>query len=328
MNRRALGRTGITVSSIGLGCMGMSEFYGHTDEAEAVSALERALEVGIDFFDTADMYGPFTNEELLGGFLKGRRDRVVVATKFGIARSADPAVRGVDNRPEHIRASCEGSLKRLGIDVIDLFYVHRVDRQVPIEDTVGVLSELVQAGKVRAIGLSEVSVATLRRAHAVHPVAAVQSEYSLFTREPEYDGILDACRDLGVTFVAYSPLGRGLLTSAPPTEDNLAPDDFRRRIPRFQGDALEANLQLAGRVRELAAELKATPAQVALAWLLGDPIVVPIPGSRRADRVEENARAVTLQLSPSSRTLLNLAFGANQARGERSSPQGMSLLNG
>jgi aryl-alcohol dehydrogenase-like predicted oxidoreductase len=306
--RRPLGRSGLIVSALGLGCMGMSEFYGPTDEAESLRTLERALELGVDFLDTADMYGPYTNEALLGRFLKGRRDRVVLATKFGIVRTADPNARGVDNRPEHVRASIDGSLQRLGTDRVDLYYIHRVDRAVPIEETVGVLAELVAAGKVRAIGLSEVSAATLRRAHAVHPIAALQSEYSLFTRDPEIDGVLDACRELGVAFVAYSPLGRGMLTTAPPAPEYLDKDDFRRRLPRWQGEAAEANLRLADAVRNVAGRLGA------------------IPGTKRASRVEENVAAVRLNLNEEAMSDLERAFAPAAVAGERSSPAGMALL--
>ncbi len=327
MMRRILGRSGISVSAIGLGCMGMSEFYGPTDQSEALRTLERALEIGIDFLDTADMYGPYANEELLGRFLRGKGGRVVVATKFGIVRTGDPSARGVDNRPEHIRRSVEGSLGRLGVEAIDLYYVHRVDRDVPIEDTVGVLADLVKAGKIRAIGLSEVSASTLRRANAVHPVAAVQSEYSLWARDPEAE-VLPACRGIGAAFVAYSPLGRGMLTGRPPRPDDLAPDDFRRRIGRFQPEAYAANLRLVEVLRRVAAEVGRTPAQVALAWLLhqGEE-VVPIPGTRRVGRLEENARAVGLRLDPVDLAVLAQAFRPGVAVGERTSPQGMALLD-
>ncbi|MFN3945241.1 MAG: aldo/keto reductase [Allosphingosinicella sp.] len=327
MKRRALGRSGLTVSALGLGCMGMSEFYGPSDDAQNLRVLDRALELGIDFLDTADMYGPYINEELLGRFVKGRRDRLTIATKFGIVRAGDPAVRGVDNRPEYMRASVEGSLKRLGVDTIDLYYVHRVDREVPIEDTVGAMADLVRAGKIRAIGLSEVSGATLRRAASVHPIAAVQSEYSLWSREPE-DAVLPACRELGIAFVAYSPLGRGMLTGALGAPEALDPNDFRRCIPRFHSDAYAANLPLVEVVRAVADKVGATPAQVALAWLLsrGDG-VVPIPGTRRVQRLDENAGAVDLTLPADQLARLDLAFRPGVAAGERSSPQGMLLLN-
>jgi aryl-alcohol dehydrogenase-like predicted oxidoreductase len=327
MIRRTLGRSGLTVSALGFGCMGISEFYGPTDEAEALATLEHALELGVDFLDTADMYGPYTNEELLGRFLKGRRNRVVLATKFGILRTSDPAARGVDNRPEYIRLSVEGSLKRLGTDVIDLYYVHRIDRQVPIEETVGVLADLVRAGKVRAIGLSEVSAQTLRRAHAEHSIAAVQSEYSLWTRDPEAE-VLPACRELGVGFVAYSPLGRGMLTGALPPPDKFADGDFRRSIGRFSRDAYRQNVRLVEGARALAVQIGATPAQLALAWLLhqGEDLV-PIPGTRQRSRLDENVGAVMLTLTPDMLSHLDRLFHPQAAVGSRSSPAGMTLLN-
>lgn len=327
MKHRALGRSGMAVSALGLGCMGMSEFYGPSDNAHNLRVLDRALELGINFLDTADMYGPYTNEELLGRFIKGRRHRLVIATKFGIVRTADPTVRGVDNRPEHMRASVEGSLNRLGVDTIDLYYVHRIDREVPIEDTVGAMADLVHAGKIRAIGLSEVSAATLRRAAAVHPIAAVQSEYSLFSREPENE-VLPVCREHGIAFVAYSPLGRGMLTGALGPSETLDPNDFRRRIPRFQSEAYSANLPLVEVVRAVAHDCGATSAQVALAWLLsrGDD-VVPIPGTRQVARLEENVGAVGLNLPVDQLERLDAVFRPGVAAGERSSPEGMLLLN-
>lgn len=327
MKHRALGRSGLTVSMLGLGCMGMSEFYGPSDDGQNLRVLDRALELGINFLDTADMYGPYTNEELLGRFIKGRRHRLVIATKFGIVRTADPTVRGVDNHPEHMRASVEGSLNRLGVDTIDLYYVHRIDREVPIEDTVGAMADLVQAGKIRAIGLSEVSTATLRRAVAVHPIAAVQSEYSLWSREPE-DEVLPLCREHGISLVAYSPLGRGMLTGVLGAPETLDPDDFRRRIPRFQPEAYSANLPLVDVMRAIAEDVGATPAQVALAWLLSrGHEVVPIPGTRRVERLEENAGAVNLTLPADQLARLDATFRPGVAAGERSSPQGMLLLS-
>jgi aryl-alcohol dehydrogenase-like predicted oxidoreductase len=298
MKRRKLGTTGLTVSEMGLGCMGMSEFYSGRDEAESVRTLERALALGIDFWDTSDAYGPHTNEELLGRFLKGRREKVAVATKFGIVRDPkDPTKRGISGRPEYVRSSCEGSLKRLGIDTIDLYYQHRVDAEVPIEETIGAMKQLVDEGKVRFLGMSEAGAATLRRACAVHPISALQTEYSLWTRDPE-DGTLAACRELGIGFVAYSPLGRGFLTGAIRRFEELAADDYRRHSPRFQGDNFQKNLDLVKRVEELATKKGTTPAILALAWVLaqGDDIV-PIPGTKRQKYLEENARAAELTLT-------------------------------
>lgn len=328
MQYRVLGRSGLSVSAIGLGCMGMSEFYGPTDDVQSLATLERAFDLGVNFLDTADMYGPYKNEELLARAIKGRRENVVIATKFGIVRNNDPVVRGVDNRPEHIRASCEGSLKRLGIETIDLYYIHRIDRSVPIEETVGVMADLIRDGKIRAIGLSEVSAATVRRAATIHPIAAVQSEYSLWTRDPEAE-VLPACRELGVAFVPYSPLGRGMLTGSLGASETMAADDFRRRIPRFQTGAYDANLRLVEVVRQVAIDCQATPAQVALAWLLhqGDDII-PIPGTRRVEWLEENVGAVSLNLDAQTISLLERAFHPDAVKGERSSEQGMLLLNG
>lgn len=328
MKTRPLGRSGLTVSALGLGCMGMSEFYGPTDEAEALATLDAALDCGITFLDTADMYGPFTNEALLGRFLAGKRDRVVVATKFGIVRTADPDARGVDNRPAYIRAACEGSLARLGIEAIDLYYVHRVDRLVPIEETVGALADLVREGKIRAIGLSEVTADTLRRADAVHPIAAVQSEYSLITRDPEENGVLAACRDLGIAFVAYSPLGRGLLTGTLPPAEDLAPDDFRRGLPRHTGDGYAANRRLIAALEAIAEAVGASPAQVALAWAIRAAPVIAIPGARRRSRLADIAAAAALDLGADALAALDAALPPGAAVGARYTPQGMALLDG
>jgi aryl-alcohol dehydrogenase-like predicted oxidoreductase len=299
MEHRRLGRNGLQVSALGLGCMGMSEFYGPRDETEAVATIHRALDLGLDFLDTADMYGPFKNEELVGRAIRGRRDRVVIATKFGILRSAeDRTIRGISGRPDYVRQACEGSLKRLGVETIDLYYQHRVDPETPIEDTVGAMAELVREGKVRFLGLSEAAPATLRRAAAVHPIAALQTEYSLWTRDPE-DEILAACRELGTGFVAYSPLGRGFLTGQIRRFEDLAPDDYRRMSPRFQGENFAKNLELVARVQAIAAEKKVTPAQLALAWVLAQgEDVVPIPGTKRRKYLEENLGAVDVRLSP------------------------------
>ena len=298
MDRRNLGSEGLVVSALGLGCMGMSEFYGTGDEDESIATIHRAIELGIDFLDTADMYGPFTNERLVGNAIQGRRDEVVLATKFGNERREDGSRVGINGRPEYVRRACDASLQRLGVDTIDLYYQHRVDPEVPIEDTVGAMKELVEAGKVRYLGLSEAAPETIGRAHAVHPISALQSEYSLFTREPE-DEILPTLRELGIGFVAYSPLGRGFLTGAWKSMDDLPEDDTRAgRFPRFSEENFRQNLELAERVREIAAEKGATPRQLALAWLLvrGDDIV-PIPGTKRRKYLEENAGAVDITLT-------------------------------
>ena len=327
MLRRPLGNTGITVSAIGLGCMGMSEFYGPGDDQRSLETLATALEQGIDFLDTADMYGFGHNEELLGRFLKGRRERVVLATKFGIVRNRDvPSARRVDNSPQYVREACDASLRRLGIDTIDLYYVHRRDPSVPVEDTVGAMAELVQAGKVRYLGLSEVGPETLRRAHAVHPITALQSEYSLWTREPEQE-MLATCRELGVTFVAYSPLGRAFLTGTVKNEDAFAPDDFRRSNPRFQSDALQKNLRLVQGLAELAQKRAVTSGQIALAWLLSKHSeVVPIPGTKRPHYVIENAAAVGISLAPQEIAALDRLFDPAAVVGERYAPSRMTLV--
>jgi aryl-alcohol dehydrogenase-like predicted oxidoreductase len=296
METRRLGR--IEVGAIGLGCMGMSEFYGARDEAESLATLARALELGVTLLDTADAYGPFTNEGLVGRAVRGRREAVVIATKFGIVRGADPMARSISGRPEYVRAACDASLKRLGVDVIDLYYQHRVDANTPIEDTVGAMSELVAAGKVRAIGLSEAGPATLRRAHAVHPISALQTEYSLWSRDPE-DGILATCRELGIGFVAYSPLGRGFLTGKIKRFEDLAQDDYRRHSPRFQGENFAKNLALVQKIEELAAEKACSASQLALAWVLAQgKDIVPIPGTKRRRYLEENLAALQVTLTP------------------------------
>jgi len=308
----------LEVSSIGLGCMGMSEFYGPGDEAESIATIHRALDLGVTLLDTADMYGHGANEELVGRAIADRREQVVLATKFGIVRDpANPAARGVNGRPEYVRASCDGSLRRLGVDHIDLYYQHRVDPSVPIEETVGAMAELVQAGKVRYLGLSEAGAETIRRAHAVHPIAALQSEYSLWSRDLEAE-VLPAIRELGIGLVAYSPLGRGFLTGAITSPEDFAPDDFRRNNPRFQGENFKRNLELVERVRELAAEKDCTPAQLALAWVLhrGED-VVPIPGTKRRRYLEENVAAAEVTLSEEELARIEEVAPPGAAAGER-----------
>lgn len=324
MDRRSLGQDGTTVPAIGLGCMGMSEFYGQRDDAQSLDTLAAALEHGITFLDTADMYGSGHNEELIGRFLKGRRDQVVLATKFGIVRELGVAGRRIDNSPAYIRAAAEASLRRLGTDVIDLYYMHRRNPDVPIEESVGAMAGLVQAGKVRQIGLSEVSAETLRRAHAVHPIAAVQSEYSLWTRDAERNGVLETCRDLGTTFVAYSPLGRAFLAGAVTDISTLAADDFRRVSPRFADEALAQNTRLVEALADLAFDLGAKPAQVALAWLLAKhDNVVPIPGTKRRAYLAENAAAATIRLTAEQVAALDTLFAPQAVAGARYNEAGM-----
>jgi aryl-alcohol dehydrogenase-like predicted oxidoreductase len=328
MITRRLGTKGLTVSALGLGCMGMSEFYGPGDETEALATLDRALALGVTFLDTADMYGPFTNEELLGRALRGRRDHVVLATKFGIVRDLESRmVRAISGRPEYVREACDASLRRLGVDTIDLYYQHRVDPSVPIEDTVGAMADLVRAGKVRHLGLSEAGVETLRRACAVHPIAALQSEYSLWTRDPE-DGILAACRELGVGFVAYSPLGRGFLTGQIKRFEDLAADDYRRMSPRFQGENFQKNLDVVARVSAIAREKGCTASQLALAWVLaqGDD-VVPIPGTKRRTYLVENVGALDVRLSADDLRRIDEAMPSGVAAGERYPAAMMSFVN-
>jgi aryl-alcohol dehydrogenase-like predicted oxidoreductase len=327
MEQRTIGRSTLVVSSLGLGCMGMSEFYGPADDAQSLAVLERAFDLGVTHFDTADMYGSGHNESLLARFLVGRRDRVVVATKFGIVRRPGEYARVVDTSPDYVRQACEASLKRLGVEAIDLYYAHRLNREVPIEDTVGAMAELVQAGKVRALGLSEVSAATLRRAHAVHPIAAVQSEYSLWTRDVEAE-VLPACRELGVSLVAYSPLGRGLLTGGITKREDLADNDFRRISPRFQDGNLEANLRLVEVVKAMAAARHCAPGQVALAWLLAQGRdILPIPGTKRIKYLEENLGAVGVSLSAEELAQLSAALPPGAAAGDRYPPEGMKGVN-
>ncbi|MGC2474995.1 MAG: aldo/keto reductase [Candidatus Sulfotelmatobacter sp.] len=330
MQTRNLGHTGLEVSAQGLGCMGMSEFYGPGDDAESIATIHRALEIGVFFLDTADVYGPYKNEELVGRAIKGRRDEVTLATKFGIVRDPkDPNVRGVSGKPDYVHKSCEASLRRLGVETIDLYYQHRVDPNTPIEDTVGAMAELVREGKVRFLGLSEASPETLRRAMKVHPITALQTEYSLWTRDPESNGVLDTCRELGIGFVAYSPLGRGFLTGQIQRFEDLAPDDYRRNSPRFQGENFQKNLDLVRKVNELAAEKGCKPSQLALAWVMaqGDDIV-PIPGTKRRKYLEENAAAASLNLSQEDLARLDEVFPANAAAGQRYPEHMMALVNG
>ena len=331
MQTRALGSHGLIVSKMGLGCMGMSDFYGGKDDTESLATIHRALDLGINFLDTADMYGPFLNEELVGRAIAGRRRDVVIATKFGIVRDPkDPTARGVSGKPDYVRSSCEGSLRRLGVDTIDLYYQHRVDPNTPIEDTVGAMADLVRQGKVRYLGLSEASPETLRRACAVHPISALQTEYSLWSRDPE-DEILPACRELGVGFVAYSPLGRGFLTGQIKKFDDLAADDYRRHSPRFQGENFDKNLELVSRIQKLAKEKGCTASQLALAWVLaqsvGQASIVPIPGTKRRTFLEENSGALDVALSRQELARLDEIAPKGAASGMRYPQAVMAAVN-
>ncbi|MGZ4385672.1 MAG: aldo/keto reductase [Gaiellaceae bacterium] len=317
MERRRLGAQGLVVSELGLGCMGMSEFYGTTNEGEAIETIHRAIDLGVTFLDTADMYGPFTNERLVGKAIADRRERVELATKFGNQRHPDGSWVGINGRPEYVRAACDASLERLGVDVIDLYYQHRVDVTVPIEETVGAMAELVRAGKVRYLGLSEAAPETIRRAHAVHPISALQSEYSLWTRDVE-DEILPTVRELGIGFVAYSPLGRGFLSGRIRRREDLDDGDFRSRNPPFQEGNIERNLELVDRVGGIAAEKGVTPAQLALAWVLAQgEDVVPIPGTKRIGYLEQNVAAVDIRLAEEDRARVAEAFPVGATAGER-----------
>ncbi len=327
METRSLGRQGLVVSAQGLGCMGMSEFYAGRDDAESVATIHRALDLGITFLDTADMYGPWKNEELVGRAIRDRRAEVVLATKFGNMRDEKGAFLGVNGRPDYVRACCEGSLKRLGVEAIDLYYQHRVDRTVPIEETVGAMAELVRQGKVRFLGLSEASPATLRRAHAVHPISALQTEYSLWTRDPE-DAVLPACRELGVGFVAYSPLGRGFLTGRFRSFEDLPEGDYRRNAPRFQGENFAQNLDLVTKVEEIAKEKGCTPAQLALAWLHAQGAdVVPIPGTKTRARLEENAGAPGIVLTAGDLARIDRVAPKGIAAGPRYPEMAMKAID-
>jgi aryl-alcohol dehydrogenase-like predicted oxidoreductase len=328
MKTRGLGSKGPEVSALGLGCRGMSEFYGVRDDKESIASIHRALDLGITLLDTADAYGPFTNEELIGRAIKDRRAGIVLATKFGIVRDAqDPMVRGINGRPEYVRASCEASLRRLGVDVIDLYYQHRVDPDTPIEETVGAMAELVREGKVRFIGLSEAGPQTIRRAHRVHPVTAIQTEYSLWTRDPE-DEILNVCRELGIGFVAYSPLGRGILTGQIKSSDKLAAGDFRRYVPRFQGENFQSNLELVRRLEQIAAQRKCKPSQLAIAWVLAQgKDVVPIPGTKRRSYLEENLAALDVTLTPEELQRIEEVVPRAAAAGTRYPESMMQALN-
>jgi aryl-alcohol dehydrogenase-like predicted oxidoreductase len=327
MQLRQLGRTSVNLFPIGLGCMGMSDFYGPREDAASIAVIHRALELGVNFFDTADMYGVGANETLVGRALRDRRDRAVIATKFGNVRASDGRYLGISGKPDYVRQACDASLKRLGVDVIDLYYQHRVDPETPIEDTVGAMAGLVQAGKVRHLGLSEAAPATIRRAHSVHPISALQTEYSLWSRDPE-DELLALCRELGITFVAYSPLGRGFLTGAIKTVDDLAPDDWRRTNPRFQGENFEKNLRLVSAVEALAREKGCTPAQLALAWTLArGEHIVPIPGTRSIRRLEENTDATRVTLSADDLRKLDEIAPRDAVAGTRYTPGGMAVVN-
>lgn len=328
MQIRNLGSQGLKASQLGLGCMGMSEFYGNTNDEESIKVIHRALELGVTFLDTADMYGPYKNEILVGKAIKGKRDRVTLATKFGIVRDpSNPQARGVNGRPEYAKLSCEGSLKRLGVDVIDLYYLHRVDPFTPIEETVGAMGDLIKAGKIRAIGLSEASPETIRRAHKEQPISAVQSEYSLWSRDPE-DGVLQTCMELGIAFVAYSPLGRGFLTGQIKKFEDLEQDDWRRSSPRFMGENFQKNLELINKLEALAKKKGCKPSQLALAWVMAQGnFIFPIPGTKRIQYLEENADAIDLYFTEEELDEINAITPKDVASGMRYSEMGMKAVN-
>jgi aryl-alcohol dehydrogenase-like predicted oxidoreductase len=328
VEQRKLGHSDLMISAVGLGCMGMSEFYGSRNDQESISVIHRALDLGVNFLDTADVYGVGRNEQLVGRALKSRRDRVTLATKFGNVRDTEGKFIEINGRPEYIRKACDASLSRLGFDHIDLYYQHRVDRRVPIEETVGAMARLVEEGKVRHLGLSEAAPATIRRAHKTHPISALQTEYSLWSRDPE-DEILPVCRELGITFVAYSPLGRGFLSGKIKSPEDLAADDWRRMNPRFQGENFEKNLDLVRRVREIARAKKCSPAQLALAWVLAQgQDIVPIPGASRIEHLEENIAAAEIRLTPADLERINEIAPQGSAAGERYPEGGMRVVNG
>jgi aryl-alcohol dehydrogenase-like predicted oxidoreductase len=327
MEIRKVGRQGLEVSALGLGCMGMSEFYGSGEEGESIATIHRALELGINFLDTADMYGPFTNEQLVGKAIADRRDHVILATKFANVRGPNGEFLGVRGDPDYVRQCCDASLKRLGVEHIDLYYQHRVDPKVPIEDTVGAMAELVQTGKVRYLGLSEAAPATIRRAHQVHPISALQTEYSLWSREPE-EAILPTVRELGIGYVAYSPLGRGFLTGQIKRMQDLPEGDYRHNAPRFQGENFQRNLDLVAEVERIAADKGCTPAQLGLAWVLGrGDDIVPIPGSKRRTHLEDNAKALQIQLSADELARIDRILPPGAAAGDRYPPASMQALN-
>lgn len=328
MKIKPLGSQGLTASQIGLGCMGMSEFYGEQNDAESIKTIQKAFDLGVTFYDTANMYGPFTNEILVGKAIKPFRNEITLATKFGIVRDpANPTARGVNGKPDYVKSCCEASLKRLGVDVIDLYYLHRKDPDTPIEETIGAMAELVKEGKVRGIGVSEVNVETLRKANATYPLSALQSEYSLWSREPE-DEIIPACKELGIAFVAYSPLGRGFLTGQIKSFEDLDEDDFRRTSPRFQGENFNKNLELVKKIEAIAKEKNCTPSQLALAWVMAqEDFIFPIPGTKRVKYVEENVKAVDVKLSEQDLKQIEDVFPKNAAAGLRYTEAGMKTVN-